>query len=137
MSKKIVLKKIKPMFTAIVTTMDTYEAASPNEIVNDQTKEGAIKELQRVVAIGTSVRDIKVGDLVHLDFTRYAVKQHKDGSLKDGVIQDNPVMSYNFNTIILDGKEYLYVQYNDVVFVVEDYEEVEDTLVTPTKTLIS
>ena len=39
MSKKIVLKKIKPMFTAIVTTMDTYEAADPNEIVNDQTKE--------------------------------------------------------------------------------------------------
>lgn len=138
MSKKIKLKKIKPMFTSIVTTMDTYEAAAANEIVTDKTKEGAIKELQRVIAVGTSVRDIKEGDLVFLDFTRYAVKQHKDGSLKDGVIQDNPVVSYNFNTIVLNDQECLYLQYNDVVFVVEDSEEIDDKeIIAPSKTIIS
>lgn len=138
MNKKIKLKKIKPMFTAIVTTMDTYEAAATNEIVTDKTKEGAIKELQRVIAVGTSVRDIKEGDLVFLDFTRYAVKQHKDGSLKDGVIQDNPVVSYNFNTIVLNDQECLYLQYNDVVFVVEDSEEIDDKeIIAPSKTIIS
>lgn len=138
MSKKIKLKKIKPMFTSIVTTMDTYEAAAANEIVTDKTKEGSIKELQRVLAVGTSVRDIKEGDLVFLDFTRYAVKQHKDGSLKDGVIQDNPVVSYNFNTIVLNDQECLYLQYNDVVFVVEDSEEIDDKeIIAPSKTIIS
>ena len=33
-------------------------------------------------------KDIKVGDLVSINPSRFAVKKHKEGSLKDGIITD-------------------------------------------------
>ena len=47
-------------------------------------------------------------------------------------------MSFAFNTIELDGVEHLYLQSNDIMFVIEDYEEVEEiAIVAPNSELIS
>ena len=59
----IKIKKIKPMFTAILTTMDTYEDDVTCNSIIVKTK-GTIKEYQKVVAVGDTVRSVKVGDLV-------------------------------------------------------------------------
>lgn len=119
------IKKVKPMFTSIVTTMDKYMVDTTLEsgIIDTTKKPGGVKEYQRVIAVGTSVRDIKVGDLVCIDPTRYAVKKHQEGSLKDGIVTDNPVTTYNFDIIELDGKECLLLQDRDISFIIEDYED--------------
>lgn len=132
----MILKKVKPLFTSIVTTMDKYEDdVIVNGLVNQTA--GTLKEYQKVVAIGSSVRDIKVGDLVSINPSRYAVRKYEDGSLKDGVISQNPVVSYNFHTIEMDHKEYLLLQDRDIDFVIEEWEEEEpvvaSTIVTDVK----
>lgn len=127
------VKKIKPMFTALVTTMDKYEedAVNSSGIIEANKQQGGLKEYQKVVAIGDSVRGIKVGDLVCINPTRFGVKKHQEGSLKDGVITDNPIITYNFDVVVLDGKQHLLLQDRDIEFIVEDYEEVKPTVASP------
>ena len=57
------INSIKPLFNKIVTTCDTYESDKTEGGIIIKT-DGTIKEYQRVEAIGSAVRDIKVGDLV-------------------------------------------------------------------------
>jgi co-chaperonin GroES (HSP10) len=127
------------MFNALVTTFDVYEDDdNTNVIINSNEAAGQPKPYQTVVAVGNAVHDIKVGDVVAIDFTKYARTKHKEGSLKDGVIQDNPVVSYEFNSIVIDDKEHLFLHTNDILFVIEDFEEVEDSqLITTKKEVVS
>lgn len=125
------------MFNAIVTTMDKYENDNINEngIIEAGKTQGTIKEYQTVVAVGTFVRDIKEGDLVLINPTRYAVKKHQEGSLRDGVITDNPVIAYNFNIVEIDGKQHLLLQDSDISYIITDYEETKNKskLILPRK----
>lgn len=127
------IKKIKPMFTALVTTMNKYEedAVNSSGIIEANKQQGGLKEYQEVLAVGDSVRGIKVGDLVCINPTRFGVKKHRDGSLKDGVITDNPIITYNFDVVVLDGKQCLLLQDRDIEFVVEEYEEIKPTAPSP------
>lgn len=130
-------KKIKPMFTSLITTMDKYEhdERTAGGLIDTTKQQGGLKEYQKVLAVGSSVRDIKVGDLVCVNPTRFAVKQHQAGTLKDGVVTDNPVVKYNFDVIEMDGKQCLLLQDRDIDFIIEEYEEVPDptpsTLIKP------
>ena len=124
----MVIKKIKPMFTALITTMDKYEhdIITDGGLIDTSKQQGCLKEYQRVVAVGTTVRDIKEGDLVCINPTRFAVRKHKDGSLKDGVISDNPVVDYKFDIVEMNNTPYLLLQDRDINFIIEDYEEDEE-----------
>lgn len=122
----IKIKRIKPMFTSLVTTMDKYaddQFMSGTTILDATKRSGGLKEYQKVLSVGDSVRGVKVGDLVCIDPKAYAVKKHEAGSLRDGVITDNPVVSYNFDVIELDGRQCLLLQERDITFVIEDYTE--------------
>lgn len=113
------------MFTALITTMDKY--ATDDTVNGVITKEsGTIKEFQTVLAIGNNVRDISIGDVVCVDPKRFAVMKHKEGSLKDGVITDNPKIGYNFDVVVIDDKQCLLLQDRDISFVVEEFETVPD-----------
>lgn len=124
----IKVKRIKPMFTAIITTMNIYEedTVTKGGIYDPSKKKGTIKEYQKVVAIGDSVRSIKVGDLVSIDPTRFAVKKHQDNSIKTDIEGSNPVLEYRFDIVEMDDKNYLLLQDRDIQFIIEDYEEVEE-----------
>lgn len=132
----IKIKMVKPMFNTLVTTMDVYEndAMTAGGLIDVTKQQGTLKEYQKVVAVGSFIRDIQVGDIVCVNPTRFGKKKHQEGSLKDGIISDNPVVTYNFDTIILDGVPHLILQDRDIDFVVVDYEEVPDEpVVTPKK----
>lgn len=121
------LIKIRPMFNRIVTTMNVFEEDQKKGGLIDPTKaKGTLKEYQTVVAVGSTVRDIKVGDEVCIDPTRYAVMKHQDKSLKNGVIGDNMVVEYRFDTIVLNGVKHLMLYDQDVTYIVEESEEVEE-----------
>lgn len=136
------VKKIQPMFTSLITTMDKYEQDMMlgAGLINVAKREGSLKEYQRVLAVGSSVRDIKVGDLVWVNPTRFGVKKHQEGSLKDGVVTDNPIVTYNFDVIEVDGKQCLLLQDRDIDFIIEDWEEIPDqpqsTIIQPEKKII-
>lgn len=125
------IKKVKPMFTTIVTTMDKYEQDELIGGIIDNTKQqGTLKEYQRVIAIGNAVRDIKVGDLVSINPSRFAVKKHREGSLKDGIITDNPIVAFNFDTINIDGNTCLVLQDRDIEFIIEEFEEIPNETIS-------
>lgn len=118
------IKKFKPMFTTVITTMDKYEKSkvlTPSTIMKLDKLEGKVKEYQKVLAVGDSVRGINVGDVVLIDPIRYAVRKHKEGSLKDGVITDNPITEYVLPTMEIDGKECLKLQDRDIEGVIEEF----------------
>lgn len=131
------IKKIKPMFTSIITSMDKYkhDVRTTGGLIDTTKQQGGLKEYQTVLAVGSSVRDIKVGDLVCINPTRFAVKKHQEGSLKDGIITDNPIIKYNFDVVIMDDKQCLLLQDRDIDYVIEEWEEVPDptpsTLIKP------
>lgn len=116
------VKSIRPMSNYLVTTKEVYTEADNNGNIITNIA-GSLKEYQRVVAVGPVVRGIKEGDLVCINPKRYAKYKHQPGSLKDGVIADNPVVSYNFNIIELDHVPHLLLTDQDIDFVIEDYEE--------------
>lgn len=123
----IKIKKIKPMFTSLITTMDKYEHDVTTGGVIDVTRQqGTIKEYQTVLAVGSLVKDIKEGDMVCINPSRFAIKKHQAGTLKDGIVSDNPVIKYNFDIIEIDDKQCLLLQDRDIDFIVEEYEEVPD-----------
>lgn len=123
--KKLI--KVKPMFNRIVTTMDTYEKDQYNGTLLDTSKQkGSLKEYQTVLAVGTSVRDIKEGDIVCIDPTRYMVTKHRAKSLQGNIMGDDIAIGYKFNTINLNDKECLMLFDQDISFIVEESEDVDD-----------
>ena len=133
------IKKIRPMANYLVTTKDEYteEDVSKGGLITKVI--GSLKEYQKVVAIGPLVRGIQVGDIVCINPKRYAKYKHQPGSLKDGVITDNPVVAYNFNVIELDHIPHLLLTDQDIDFIIEESEEEEvkeAPIIVPKKKII-
>ena len=118
------INKIKPVFNKIVTTCNVYQMGKSTGGIIIKT-DGTIKEYQRVEAVGSTVRDIKVGDKVMINPIRYAKKKHQEGSLKDGIVTDNPIVKYEFNVIKVNGENCLLLYDQDIMYIFEG-EEVEN-----------
>ena len=134
------VKKIRPMANYLVTTREMYEEDKVINGVLTPTR-GTLKEYQKVIAIGPIVRDIKEGDIVKINPMRYAIRKYQEGSLKNGIISENPVTHYNFNTIELDHVQHLLLTSNDIEYVVEEYEdekeeEAKPKVIVPEKKII-
>ena len=121
----IKVKKIKPLFNRVLVTSDKYEKDIKQGGVVTITA-GTLKEYQKVLAVGSTVRDIKEGDLVLINPTRYAVRKHNEGSLKNNVVTDNPITSYNFNMVEVDGQICILLYDQDVDYVIEDYDDLPE-----------
>ena len=129
------IKKIKPLFTTVITTGDRYaEDMYDNGIIT--FKKGELKFYQKVVAIGSMVRDIQVGDTVMIDPINYMVRRYDKNSLQND-IDNNPVIKLNFNWVTLDDengnpKDCLMLNDRDIKFVFEG-EETNDKIIVPDK----
>lgn len=127
------------MANYLVTTKEVYKEDKVINGVLTPTK-GNLMEYQKVVAVGPVVRGINVGDLVSVNPRRYAVMKYKEGSLKDGIISENPVKHYNFNVIELDHVQHLLLTDQDIDFVIEEFEEEKDEatpkVIVPKKKII-
>lgn len=128
------VKKIKPMFNRILVTANRYEKDVKQGGVVIIT-EGTFKEYQEVLSVGESVKDIKEGDIVHINPIRYAVKKHTENTLKDGVVTDNPTVSYNLNLVEVGDDICMMIYDQDVDYVITDFieEEEQGPLILPEK----
>lgn len=130
------INKIKPLFNRLLVTADKYERDVVKGGVVVITA-GTLKEYQKVLSVGSTVRDIKEGDTVLINPTRYAVRKHNAGSIKDGVITDNPVTSYNFNLVEVNEEVCILLYDQDIDYVIEECEEVPDeSLILPDNKII-
>ena len=119
------INSIKPMFNKIVTTCDVYQMGKTEGGIIIKT-DGTIKEYQRVEAVGSTVRDVKVGDLVLINPKRYLVAKHRDK--KDSLINvngDELTMGVDFPIVEYGGKKHLLIYDQDIDYII-DGDEVED-----------
>lgn len=129
------ITKIKPTFNHILVTGDKFDKDMIQNGVIIAGK-GDLKLWQTVVAIGTSVRDIKVGDKVMIIPDHFAVKKYNKNSIQND-LDNNPVLTYNFPFETIDNEkgepeEYLYISDQDVRYVFEG-EEKDELLITSGK----
>ena len=132
------IKKIKPMFTNIITTGDRFEKdfTQGGLIV---AKQGDLKVWQKVIAIGSSVRDINVGDMVMINIANYAVRKYSKDSIQND-LDNNPKIRYNLNWVTMDDENgnsmnCLLLNDRDVLYSFEG-EEKEEVIQIPEKKLI-
>lgn len=135
------IKAVQPRFNYIITTADETDFANiaikpptihslngeplnkvSTEVVTLGEFGNGLHSFQRVIAVGSFVKDIKVGDIVKINLTKYAQMRYEEGSIKANMQDMNSVISYNVPKIKLNGVEYLRLADNDVDFIVTDYE---------------
>ena len=138
---KLNIKKIKPMFNQVITTMDKYsdEDAKIGSLIDVAKVKNPIKEYQKVIAVGPMVKNVNVGDIVMINPRRYEVKKYEDGSIKNNIVAQNEIIKYNFNVIELNHVPHLLLSDNDIDFVIEEYEEEKTTqsdIIVPNNDLI-
>jgi len=122
--KDIKINEIKPLFTTIITTLDVYEE---DLIENGVLKapQGSLRMYQKVLAVGSSVRDVKVGDMVLLNFGNYIVRKFKENSIKEDMSAQEDEYVYDIPRILIGGKICGKFQDRDVEGVITDFEEFE------------
>lgn len=127
--------KIKPLFDHLLITADRFEKDMVHSGVI-LAKKGDLKLWQTVVAVGSVVRDIKVGDKVMINPNDFAVKKYNKNSVQND-LDNNPVITYNFPFETVDDengnpKDYLYISDRNVKYVFEGIEK-DDSLILPGK----
>ena len=133
------IKKIKPLFTAVVVTAKVYPADyKEGNIISP--KAGKLMEYQEVVAVGDSCRGIEISNLVCIDLSNYADWKYKKNSIKSDMEElTNEIIGYHVPQITIDGKECLYLDTRDIKYIVEEYDDKENKeslLITPDKGII-
>lgn len=139
--KMINVKSIIPTFNHIVTTMDIYtvDDATEGGIVDTSMLKMSVKPYQKVIAIGSTVRDIKVGDLVKIDPSRYRVFKQKKNSIKDDLEEYKETEQYRFRTVEMNHKKYLFLSDSDVEYIIDDFEveEPPSDIIVPNNDIIT
>lgn len=135
------VKSIKPLFTGVLTTANKYETTSTKNgiIVSAKQTEGQIKEYQTVIKVGSSVREIKPGDIVLINPSRYLRKKFDENSIRDD-FDKNPTIEINIPTVVINDKEYFLIEDRDVAYIIDDCEEIPDTkpsIIMPKNTTIN
>lgn len=133
------IKKIKPLFTAVVVTADIYPRDyKEHNIISP--KANKLKEYQKVVAVGDLVRGIKEGDLVCIDLSLYAQWKYKKNSVKSDMEElHNEIVGYNVPQIKIDDQDCMYLDIRDIKYIVQEYDDKENeeqTIITPNKSII-
>lgn len=131
------IKSIKPLFTSILTTGDKYsEDMRENGII--VANKGDLKTYQTVLEVGSSVRDIKVGDKVMIDMMHFAVMKYDPNSIKNDMDM-NKAVKWNIPWVVIDDEngthDCLLISDRDVKFVFEG-EEVNESIIIPNKPTI-
>lgn len=128
MAQKVTIniKKLKPMFTRIITTADRVELV---DLIDPETfmitgEPGALKEVQRVVSVGEASRGVKEGDLVYIDYDKYAKIVSREDPItgtRDTIAKR--VRELEVPTVVVNNELYLTLDIADVKFVIEEYDK--------------
>jgi hypothetical protein len=91
------------MFTSIITTADRFEEDYiQNGII--MASKGDYKPWQTVVSVGDSVRGIKPGDKVMINFENYVVRKYDKNSIQND-LDNNKKVRYAFNFVTMDDAD--------------------------------
>ncbi len=125
-----------PPFTKMLVTANVYseeECISESGLIQkDQV--GMLKEIQEVISVGPGVREYKSGDLVQIDFSKYARKRYTKDETKADMPDEfyNETLDFEIPMFEIDGHIALLIDSANIFFKIEEFEE-EVTEFTPPK----
>lgn len=121
------VKSIRPVYNRLITTANRYtESQKVGSILDANKLEGRYKEYQTVVKVGSSVREVKEGDIVLIDPSRYMKRKYNDNSLREDFVE-NPIVEINIPTVTMNDTDYFMIEERDIAYIIEDSEEVPDS----------
>lgn len=130
------IKSIRPTWTRIITTANRYDSDQKTGSLVDANKlEGRYKEYQTVVKVGSSVKEVKEGDVIVIDPSRYVRRKYDENSLRDE-FGKNPTISIEIPTVVMGEEDYFMIDQADIAYVIEDFEEIPDPKITVKSNLI-
>lgn len=121
------IKHVKPLFTGVVTTSNRYvgdTTIAGGLILDMRHRKGELNPYQTVIAAGPMCTGLKEGDVVKINFKRYFKAKHIPGVIdqEQNTQSDTLQASYEIPIVELDDKECLFIQNNDIEYIVDDYE---------------
>lgn len=123
------LKKITPVFTSILVTCDKYsepEKVGDSDIIDPAKAKIMVKEYQKVLAVGNTVRLVKEGDTICINPMKYAKYKQvlQKNSLRNDTQQyQNEIVGFDFPTINVNGEELMMLDERDILYIINDYED--------------
>ena len=115
-----------PPFTMMLVTANTYEESEcisdTGMIENDLV--GTLKEVQTIISVGPNVRELKPGDLVYLDFSKYMKHKYTKDETKADMPDEyyNNVVSYEIPMFEINNQICLLVDSSNVFFKIDKFE---------------
>lgn len=110
----------------MVTTAETYrgELVSEAGIIDTTRMDGSLNPYQTVVAVGGMCKDVAPGDIVKINFKRYAMAKHTPGAIDESQNRqfDSMSVTYEIPTVEIGGRKMLFIQSSDIEYVVTEYE---------------
>lgn len=121
------LKEIKPLFSQVLVTENLYGWDNRDEYGVITATKGDIKPYQTVIAVGDDVKHVKPGDVVAINFYKYAEFKEDPNSVK--AINGNSMVKLHLNEVKLTNEEgeevtCFIIDVRDIKYILADYEEV-------------
>ena len=121
------LKEIKPLFSQVLVTEELYGYDDRTESGIIMAKKGDIKPYQTVIAVGDDVKYVKPGDVVAINFYKYAEFKEDPNSVK--AIGGNTMVKLHLNEVTLtnDDNEDIacfIIDVRDIKYIILDKKEV-------------
>lgn len=121
------LRKIKPVFSQVLVTEDVYGYDDHNAAGIITALKGDIKPYQTVVAVGDDVKFVKPGDVVAINYYKYAELQEDPNSVK--AMEGNKMVKLHLNEVEItndDGESVtcFIIDQRDIKYILEDFNEV-------------
>lgn len=119
------IKDARPTYTGLFITKDEYtEDDFTNGLVGVSDTIGLVKPYQKVFKIGPFVKNVKEGDLVKVNFSRYVRRKYTEDDLRSEMPTKNDVKLF-VPEVEINGVTYYHIDENDVVMIIDDWEEVD------------
>lgn len=121
------IRRIKPIGSQVLVTEEIYGYDDVNPAGIIVHRKGDLKYHQQVIAVGDDVRFVKPGDIVEINFYKYAETRYEKGSLKE--LEDTTVVKLRLNEVdLVDENNELVpcfiIDERDVRYILEDFDEV-------------
>lgn len=123
------IKKIKPIGCKVLVTEEVYEWDDFNAagVIETGHSKGCLKSYQTVLAVGDDVKFVKPGDVVMINYYKYAAFKEDPNSLK--AMAENPIVKLSLDEVddLVDEngdyKAAFLIDERDVKYILEDYDE--------------
>ena len=121
------VRKIKPIGSQVLVSKTLYGWDDENAAGLIVCKKGDLKSYQKVIAVGDDVKFVKPGDMVEINFYKYAVFKEDPNSVK--AMNDNPIIGLRLDEVELIDKDgdtvtCFLIDQRDIKYILEDFDEV-------------